>query len=242
MDLQQARILLEKITSLQKSIALNKGPMASIERDLMLSYIRQLYEVYVDSNEPEEAAKISKNTAPEEVKVAPKPVEVEQPRQTYTPPPSFDEATKPPKADVPVQHTPPPPPHQPEPNIEVKQETPPPPPPVQPVQRSGSSGQKNFSALFEMKQARELSEKLSERPVTDLTKAFAINDKLLYINELFGRDAESFNETLKILNKFERMEEATSLLMSLAEQYDWTEEDRIEIAQSFIKTVRRRYV
>ncbi len=239
MDLQQARILLEKITSLQKSIALNKGPMASIERDLMLSYIRQLYEVYMGSEEPAEAAKISRDNVNEETKVAPKPVEVEQPRQTYTPPPSFDETVKPPKADVPVQNTPPPPPHQPEPKIEVKQETPPPPPPVQ---RSGSSNQKNFSALFEMKQARELSEKLSERPVTDLTKAFAINDKLLYINELFGRDAESFNETLKILNKFERMEEATSLLMSLAEQYNWTEEDRLEIAQSFIKTVRRKYV
>lgn len=237
MDLQQARILLEKITSLQKSIALNKGPMAAIERDLMLSYIRQLYDVYVGSEEPAEAAKISQNKASEEAKVAPKPAEVEQPRQTYTPPPSFEETVKPPKTDVPIQNTPPPPP--PQPRVEVPRETP---PPVQPVQRPVASNQKNFNALFEMKQAKELSEKLSERPVTDLTKAFAINDKLLYINELFGRDGESFNETLKLLNKFEAMDEAKSLLMSLAEQYDWTEEERMEIAQSFIKTVRRKYV
>lgn len=235
MDLQQAKILLEKIASLQKSIALNKGPMAAIERDLMLSYIRQLYEVYMDSDEPTLSAKTGGNN--EEVKVAPKPIEVEQPRATYTPPKI--EIPEPPKYTAPPkQETPPPPP--PAPKVEeIKREMPPPAPPIQ---RSSSNSQQNFAALFDFRQAKELSEKLGERTITDLTKAFSINDRLLYINELFGRDNNAFNDSLLLMNKFENMEDAKSLLISLAEQNNWTDEEKLEIAQSFIKTVRRRYV
>ncbi|MDX1942518.1 MAG: hypothetical protein SFU99_18280 [Saprospiraceae bacterium] len=233
MDIQQAKILVEKIASLQKSIALNKGPIAAIERDLMLSYIRQLYELYLNSDEPALPPKIAGNT--EEVKIAPKPVEVEQPRSTYTPPkieiPESPKYTAPPKQEAPPPLAP---------KVEeVKREMPPPAPSIQ---RPSGNSQQNFSALFDFRQAKELSEKLSERPVTDLTKAFSINDKLLYINELFGRDANAFNDSLLLMNKFENMEEAKSLLMSLAEQNNWTHDEKLEIAQSFIKTVRRRYV
>ncbi|HMO41130.1 MAG TPA: hypothetical protein PKC76_16300 [Saprospiraceae bacterium] len=219
MDLQQAQILLEKINSLHKSIRLNKGPVAAIERDLMLSYVRQLYESYLNTNELVQPAPPA----------APPPPPAPAPKPAETPPPPRVEYT-PPKVSAP--EPPPAPPVQP-----IRQE--PPPPPA--AQRGRVSDPANFSILFDFRQARELSEKLGERPVTDLTKAFAINDKLLYINELFGRDSTAFNDSLTLMNKFETIEEAKSLLMSLAEQYDWTEEERMEIAQSFIKTVRRRY-
>jgi len=223
MDSQQVKILLEKINSLYKSINLNKGPMVAIERDLMLSYVRQLYEEFLDADAPKQSAQSLPNIVEEDIRQAP-PQNVNPPKPTYDPP----KVTETPQyAPPPQQETPPPPPA-------PKQETSPPPPPK--PRKSG-----NYEVLFDQKQAKELSEKLSERPITDLTKAFAINDKLLYINELFGRDNESFNETLKLLNRFEGMSEAKSLLLSVAEQYDWLDEERQEIAQSFIKTVRRRY-
>lgn len=223
MDSQQVKILLEKINSLYKSINLNKGPMVAIERDLMLSYIRQLYEEFLDADAPKQAAQSLPNIVEEDVKQPP-------PREVSKPKPSYD----PPKMTETPKYTPPPPP----PKVETPREAPTPTPPP-PTNRPGKGG--NYEVLFDQRQAKELSEKLSERPITDLTKAFAINDKLLYINELFGRDNESFNETLKLLNRFETMSEAKSLLLSVAEQYDWLDEERQEIAQSFIKTVRRRY-
>ncbi len=217
MDSQQVKILLEKINSLYKSINLNKGPMVAVERDLMLSYIRQLYEEFLEADAPKQPAQSLPNIVETDVKPPPPP-----PREVPAAKPSYEA----PKVAEAPKYTPPPPREEPKP-------TPP------PVSRPAKSG--NYEVLFDQKQARELSEKLSERPVTDLTKAFAINDKLLYINELFGRDNESFNETLKLLNRFETMNEARSLLLSVAEQYDWLDEERQEIAQSFIKTVRRRY-
>lgn len=238
--MQQAKILLEKINALQRSISLNKGTIAPIERDLMLSYIRQLYEIFLDLEESS-TPKQQPAVKTEAVKTVYRPQEVEPTRPTYTPPkvdtppstakeePTIIREVAPLPPIIPIQQP-------------VYEPTPPPPPASQPIPRSTSSGNNKINALFDFRQSSDLSERLSERPITDLTKAFAINDRLLYINELFGKDGDSFNESLKLLNKFERIEEAKSLLVSLAEQYDWTREDRAETAQSFVKTVRRRYI
>ena len=98
-----------------------------------------------------------------------------------------------------------------------------------------------IEALFRQKAAKELSEKLSLHPIADLTKALAINDKLLYANELFGRDMTAMTQTLAELNKLNNFDEAKNLLLATAERFDWSEEERAEVASSFIKMVRRRY-
>lgn len=245
MDLQQAKTLLEKINALHRSVSLNKGPVAPIERDLMLSYIRQFYELYLDAPLPAVASLPKPTILEEDIKVAQKPQEVEPPKPVYTPP----KVVEPPKPPVVKEEPmvvrevlPPPPQVAPTYTPPVTNPAPPKSTPPPPVQRASGGNNEKINTLFDVRQSNDLSERLSARPVPDLTKAFAINDRLLYINSLFGKDSDSFNESLKLLNKFERMEEAKSLLVNLAEQYDWTQEERMEIAQSFVKTVRRRYV
>ena len=82
---------------------------------------------------------------------------------------------------------------------------------------------------------------MSQQSIADLTRAMSINDKLLYSNELFGRDMAAMNETLQQLNRLNSMEEARELLIDIAEKNDWTEEERTDVAESFIKLVRRKY-
>ena len=82
---------------------------------------------------------------------------------------------------------------------------------------------------------------MSQQAISDLTRAMSINDKLLYSNELFGRDMASMNETLQQLQQLNSMEEARELLIDIAEHNDWTEEERSDVAESFIKLVRRKY-
>ena len=230
MDLQRAKILLEKINALHKSVSLDNGDISNIERDLMLSYIRQLYEAYLNGEvSPIVATPVAKT-------VAPKPP-----------------APEPPPAPV-KQQAPPPPPPQPEPEPEPEPLPPPPPPAPEPVAKSApvpqavpspSSSKPNvdpaINSLFKHQAARELSEKLSQQAVTDLTRAMSINDKLLYSNELFGRDMARMNEALQKLNTLKDMDEAQNFLIGYAEQFDWTEEERSDVAQSFIKLVRRKY-
>ena len=230
MDSQQARILLEKINALQKSIGLDEGDISGIERDLMLSYIRQLYETYLhgDSN----AARSNNNSVAARQTVAPppppaplQPAPAPVPEVVLAPPPAPVAAPHPAPAPEPVSAPAPAP-------------TPPAPAPV--VQHKVAASPA-IEALFHQKAAKELSEKLSLHPIADLTKALAINDKLLYANELFNRDMSAMTQTLSELNRLHNFDEAKSLLLTTAERFDWSEEDRSEVATSFIKMVRRRY-
>lgn len=225
MDTQQAKILLEKINALHKSISLDKGDVSSIERDLMLSYIRQLYEAYLSSE-------VTTTAAPPKAKVAPPP------------PPRVEPAPKKEAAPPP----PPPPPPAPEPRPEPVVVPPKPAPEPAPVAQTAPSPAPSkpnvdpaIRSLFKHQAARELSEKLSQQSIADLTRSMSINDKLLYSNELFGRDMARMNETLQKLNGLNSMDQAQDYLVGIAQQFDWTEEERSEVAQSFIKLVRRKY-
>ncbi len=232
MDFQQSGIVLDKINSLYKSLQAGGGQIAPIERDLMLSYIRQLYDAVLSQTastpavnpapKPEEPPVV---VTPQRKPVPPRIIEIpdtlkDMAAATPAPPPAA-------KAEAPA----------PEPQ---KQPDPIPQSPRQPEPAQGKVSAK-VEALFSISQARELSDKLSERPVTDLTKAMAINDRLQYVNELFGKDADAMNETLKLLNKLESFDQARSLLLSVAEQYRWADEETVDVAKTFIKLIRRRY-
>ena len=97
--------------------------------------------------------------------------------------------------------------------------------------------------LFEMEVAKELSDKLSQSPISDLTKALGINDRLLTVNELFGGDFSSFDESFRKLNTMDSFEEAKSYLMEeIVLQHNWIDPSKKARAKRFIKFVRRRYL
>ena len=104
---------------------------------------------------------------------------------------------------------------------------------------STSSGE--YEILFEHKEAKELSDKLAETPIRDLTKAISINERILTVQELFGGDNQSFSDTLAKLNGFKNLEEAKPFLTELAKKYKWTDKGRKKKAKVFIKLIRRRY-
>lgn len=232
MDLQQARILLEKINSLFKSISADNGELSSIEKDLMMSYIRQFYETFINSDNSAPASKQATNRPAsfEQEEVAPpKPIQ----RKKYTPPKIIEipDSLKELEATTPKPEPTPQPKREPEPKASPRPQT----------STTSAPPTGKIAALFSFKEAKELSEKLSQRPVTDLTKALTINDRLLYQNDLFGKSMPAMNESLELLNKFNSFDEAKSLLANLASQYDWVDEEKVDTARAFIQLVRRRY-
>lgn len=247
MELQRAKILLEKINALYRSIDLDEGKIAHIERDLMLNYIRQLYEIFLQTETGPAAAspaaqprREASADPGEQARPQPEPL-----KRTYKPPRIIE------IPEINQQQTPPPPPQPAPPPAPPRQEVPatrqpepprPEPEPVRNEQAPAPSHRPELESLFEQKKATELSEKLSESPVGDLTRAMAINDRLLFMNELFGRNMNILDETLRQLNRFQTMAEAKPLLTTLAERYNWMEEEKLDIAKGFIKLVRRRYI
>lgn len=100
----------------------------------------------------------------------------------------------------------------------------------------------DHQGLFAGTDSNELSEKLASTPITDLVKAVGINDKLLYINELFRGDADEYADTMDTLNRKPSFEEAKVFLSRhLIDKFGWTDDTRSERAQAFVKLISRRF-
>lgn len=89
-------------------------------------------------------------------------------------------------------------------------------------------------------QTREVAQKLQDVPIKDLRKAIGINDRYLYINELFNGDEAMFERSVKTLNQFSILPEAEFWMQrELRIKLGW-KEDNI-LVQQFVQLVRRRF-
>ena len=229
MDLQKTKIYLDKLN--REFARMSKDPenIVRLDTDIMASYVRDLYDAILSDSRhemPQPEASTPKKAAPprqQEVVEQPPPPKIVAPAYVApTPPPA-------PVEELPVYAAPPPPPM-------VVEEKP------APSTFTVSSESGTYDALFEEKQAKELSEKLSEMPIADLKKAIALNDRLLLTRELFAGDGQSFETTIQMLNGVATFANAQSYLIDhCVVRYAWMDPKRIDEAKKFIKLVRRRY-
>jgi hypothetical protein len=76
------------------------------------------------------------------------------------------------------------------------------------------------------------------QPIRDIAKAIAINDRFLFIRELFEGDTSLFSQTVNKLNAMHNLEEAKQYMQTVAKNWD----DTTEPAQLFLSIVQRRYL
>jgi hypothetical protein len=89
-------------------------------------------------------------------------------------------------------------------------------------------------------QAATLGEMAGRSRLSDLRKAFGINERFLYANELFNGDMSAFTRAIEELNHVDSLEDAVQLLEGhLASRYRWDEES--ETVMAFKSTVSRRF-
>ena len=252
MDLLKTKIYLDKLSREYARMSKDPENIARIDVDIVLSYIRELYDAVL-SETPAVAPALRAEPAPARKPVVAQPPQEAVPTPPAPPPPPpvvIAPAPPPPvvEAPQPVVVAPPPPPppviEQPV-SVPVVVPAPEPPapvaaPPAAPVGQTYVSPE--AEALFEEKQAKELSEKLSELPIADLRKAIALNDRLLLTRELFAGDGQAFDAALNALNTCANMGEAKDFLQqNCVTRFGWLDAKRVETAKGFIKLVRRRY-
>ncbi len=68
-----------------------------------------------------------------------------------------------------------------------------------------------------------LANKVGKTTITNLKNAIGINDKFLFINELFKGDLQEYNKTIDMLNSFIGIEEANVFFEDLKEKYNWND-------------------
>lgn len=93
-----------------------------------------------------------------------------------------------------------------------------------------------------LKQAKmELSDALQEVPVKDLKKAIGINDRFLYIKELFRGDETMYERSIKTINGFSIYPEAEYWIKrELKLKLGWDENN--PAVKQFDQLVRRRFL
>ena len=249
MNLSKAKIYLDKINRDFSRMSKDPDTIMRIDVDIMMANVRELYDTLLADEAGDVPAKSDlsprKPATPRQVEPsessAPVASTIAPPPPAFSAPPAPPAEQAPPPEEKPAPAPPPPPVmaepiRTAEPLPTVRIQAPPTPPPSFPAISPEAE------ALFDQKQAKELSEKLSEIPIPDLRRAIALNDKLLLTRELFGGDNQAFENAVNELNNFSGMEQAKSYLMDhCVIRYRWTDKKHAETAKNFIKLVRRRY-
>ncbi len=85
-----------------------------------------------------------------------------------------------------------------------------------------------------------LAEKLKMTRINDLRSAIGINQKFLFMNDLFEGENTAFNDAISRLNSCNNGDEAHQILHEYAQKYQWSNDG--ERVQQFTELIVRRYL
>ncbi len=234
--MKQLNDIKEKIKEIQSGIQrIEKAGISQIEKDVLLSEIRDVYMKIVDL---EEVAKLKPDSVEKEIKT--EEAQKQQINEEKTDEPE-DIQKQPQQTDITD-------------NIEnLASESP------EETQKDDSPKDtpdlfnginKNRKIIGEElgKNNKSLNEKYAEAstgitgkinlsPLEDIKAGIGMGDKFLYIKELFKNDNELYNITIDKLNEMNSMDEALTYLDA---NFDWNGEDSTVV--TFLNLVKRRYV
>lgn len=84
-----------------------------------------------------------------------------------------------------------------------------------------------------------LLSKIQKTKIDDLSKAISINDKFLYIKELFKNQGEEFSKTIQTLNQCKNIDEAFEEIEKLKKYYYWDSSSTAYL--SLCDLIRRKF-
>ncbi|HJW31587.1 MAG TPA: hypothetical protein VJ508_20320, partial [Saprospiraceae bacterium] len=249
MDRIKSQRLLLKIQALLET---NAGQeLSRLEKDLLKSYILQLYEAVQDESalpsEPKSKMEESAMKSRIEPSKPEKPiVQITEP-VVETPSVSIPEIKPVKPVDVPIEI------NYPKPDVvsvpkdetrtDIIRE------PVKEVVRTYAPPivkdvrhEDALVNLFERQNADDMSGRFSHVPITDIESAMGLNERIFTLKELFGGDRSLFEATCAKLNNLHSFAEARTLLLNgPARDFKWGDIERIKMAEQFIRIVSRRY-
>ncbi len=198
---EEIRLLLEAINEQFDSIKTQQEKIPQIEFDIILENLRKLYENIHRLQKLEDHFPVVPPTLSNNPVQSPSPPpqavssKQEETRQKSSGPPVTVHVVK-----TPPKKSPPPPPEVPD-LFEAEEPT--------------------FS--IKLKEAREksLGTKTSSGRIDNLKQAISINDKFMFINELFDGNLREYNEAIDHLNEFPELSQASDYLDRMSRKNFW---------------------
>lgn len=98
----------------------------------------------------------------------------------------------------------------------------------------------NQKISAQMGGANNIAEQVGAQPISNLKAAITLNDKLLYIKDLFNGYSLAYSEAIEILNRFNTFEEANRFLnKNYVAKNHW--DAKPETMDKFFSLLKRRY-
>ncbi|MEE9440012.1 MAG: hypothetical protein V3V14_13485 [Saprospiraceae bacterium] len=233
MNIKKVEKQLKKINQLMGNIN-EEGTVSAIERDLLLSYLRDLYEKVLKSDNEEDLSVEQKSVKYQNGKIedlvikAPK-VEMSEVVKKELVEAEIPEAVAVKTRPIPAQNLTSIDSYKTD-DVEI------------PTLVAEPSISAELEEIFNEIDVKELSDKIGQRPVSDLTKCMGINERIFTVKELFNNDTALFNKTMLDLNKLNNYDDAKSyLIKNIAITNNWGEKSKIKKANKFVKLISRRY-
>lgn len=113
---------------------------------------------------------------------------------------------------------------------------------VKPSEPYHASSDSHTASLYEKRISeieQEIRNQIGFSPLSTLTGSFGLNERLLYINELFDGSSESFSDAVKHLDSRLNLSETTTYIEEIAIKFNWDIES--ETVEEFIQKLCRRY-
>lgn len=109
----------------------------------------------------------------------------------------------------------------------------------EPVVNEQTAGHSTKFTEKVFKVEQEIRNQIGFNALPSLIGSFGLNERLLYINELFDGSSESFSDAIKHLDSRSNLSDAAVYVEDLALKFNWDVES--EIVEEFIQKLCRRY-
>jgi hypothetical protein len=96
--------------------------------------------------------------------------------------------------------------------------------------------------LAQIRDDKSIGMRMQSKPVANIKDAIGLNEKFLFINELFGGDISAYNNAITDLNSRASIHDAFEMLNNLTEEYKWDGQRSAETIEKFANLVQRRYM
>lgn len=87
--------------------------------------------------------------------------------------------------------------------------------------------------------SKTLADKLHHKPIADLKSAIGINEKFLFVNQLFDGNLQHYSSSVEKINSTNDLHTAKQIAADLAGQLNW--DDKNEHVKNFMELVERRF-
>ena len=84
--------------------------------------------------------------------------------------------------------------------------------------------------------------RMQQQPIANLREAIGVNDKFLFINELFHGNIQVYNEVVNNLNNFQDVQGAFNYLNELNQAHSWDHTRSAATIEKLANFVQRRYM